>query len=58
MYLQNITEIVFNIQYVQGLCQSRLITAGTLQQGALERANLNHWALFLCTGAHALGFLG
>jgi hypothetical protein len=27
MYFQNITEIVLNIQYVQGLCQSRLRTA-------------------------------
>jgi hypothetical protein len=27
VYLQNITEIVFNVQYVQGLCQSRISTA-------------------------------
>jgi hypothetical protein len=27
VYVQNITEIVLNIQYVQGLCQSRLSTA-------------------------------
>jgi hypothetical protein len=27
MYFQNITEIVLNIQYVQGLCLSRLGTA-------------------------------
>jgi hypothetical protein len=27
VYLQNITEIVLNVQYVQGLCQSRLSTA-------------------------------